>query len=416
MNNWLSNSLAQNPIAKNGLATKREQSLQLLQSTPWPNRKTELWKYTPLKALENLNLPGIAANAPAGPESIPDLTTLDIIYVDGVLQTLPSDLPEGIAVSDLNAAENSPLAQQLFCSIKPERHYFGLINDVMASNGLVIDVDENFNVELPIRVVNVQNAGSDNHLRLLVNVKAGASLNIMEQSIGSFASVNTLFSEYQLGEKAVLNHYKIADQSGDAIAIAGNHFRLASEARLNSNIVAFGSQLSRLDVDVDHQGENSHAVLNGIYLLDNKELFDLHTNIEHSQPKGLTEETIRGIVGGEGKAVFNGRIHIHPHAQKTEALLNNRNLLLSNRAEVDTKPELEIYADDVRCAHGATVSQIEDKSLYYLQSRGIDLATAKAMLNFGFINELLDQFPHHQVADWLRPQIKQRFDQSSELA
>jgi Fe-S cluster assembly protein SufD len=144
--------------------------------------------------------------------------------------------------------------------------------------------------------------------------------------------------------------------------------------------------------------------------LDNKELFDLHTTIEHAMPGGRTREIVRGIVGGAGKAVFNGRIHIHPHAQKTDARLSNNNLLLSKQAEVDFKPELEIYADDVRCAHGATVSQIEEWSLYYLQSRGIDKKQAQAMLTFGFINELLEQMPHPEVGDWLRPKIRQRFD------
>jgi len=136
----------------------------------------------------------------------------------------------------------------------------------------------------------------------------------------------------------------------------------------------------------------------------------MHATVEHTLPHGQTVENVRGIVGGEAKAVFNGRIHIHPHAQKTDAQLNNRNLLLSNRAEVDTKPDLEIYADDVRCAHGATVAQMEEKALYYLQSRGIDRRRAQAMLTFGFINELLEQMPHPQISDWLRPKIRQRFN------
>ena len=114
--------------------------------------------------------------------------------------------------------------------------------------------------------------------------------------------------------------------------------------------------------------------------------------------------------GGEAKAVFNGRIHIHPDAQKTDAQLNNRNLLLSNKAEVDTKPELEIYADDVKCAHGATVAQMEDRALYYLQSRGIGKQQAQAMLTFGFINELLEEMPDQAICNWLRPQIRQRFN------
>jgi Fe-S cluster assembly protein SufD len=126
-------------------------------------------------------------------------------------------------------------------------------------------------------------------------------------------------------------------------------------------------------------------------------------------PNGTTEENVRGIVAGQARVVFNGRIHIHRDAQKTLAELNNRNLLMSADAEINTKPELEIYADDVRCAHGATIAQIDKKALYYLQSRGINRGQAQVMLSFGFINELVDQMPNEALAEWLRPQLRQRF-------
>jgi Fe-S cluster assembly protein SufD len=118
---------------------------------------------------------------------------------------------------------------------------------------------------------------------------------------------------------------------------------------------------------------------------------------------------VRGIVADEARSVFNGRIHIHRYAQKTLAELNNRNLLLSDKAEVNTKPELEIYADDVRCAHGATIAEIDKQALYYLQSRGIDQGKAQVMLNFGFINELIDEMPNRALAEWIRPLIRDRF-------
>jgi Fe-S cluster assembly protein SufD len=160
---------------------------------------------------------------------------------------------------------------------------------------------------------------------------------------------------------------------------------------------------------VEHAGEFAKAIINAVYLLDGNELFDLHSTIEHAQPNGTTLENVRGIVAGHAHAVFNGRIHIHRHAQKTLAELNNANLLLSRDAEVDTKPELEIYADDVRCAHGATVAEIEEEALYYLRSRGISRSQALVMLNFGFIQELVDKMPNQHLAQWLQPQLKSRF-------
>ena len=163
-------------------------------------------------------------------------------------------------------------------------------------------------------------------------------------------------------------------------------------------------------MDVIHAGERAHAKINAIYLLEDDELYDLHSTIEHTVPNCTTEENVRGIVADRGRAVFNGRIHIHRDAQKTLAELNNRNLLLSPEAEVYTKPELEIYADDVRCAHGATIAEIDKKALYYLQSRGISLGQANIMLNFGFINELVEEMPNEVLKKWLRQALRQRFE------
>lgn len=143
-------------------------------------------------------------------------------------------------------------------------------------------------------------------------------------------------------------------------------------------------------------------------------MIDYHTNVEHCVPHCTSNEVFRGIIGDAAKAVFNGRIHIHPQAQKTLAELSNKNLLTSRTAEINTKPELEIYADDVRCAHGATISQLDETSMYYLQSRGVSKADAITMLSFGFINELLNQVPEQAVQDYLRPRLVSLFGQASE--
>ena len=166
-------------------------------------------------------------------------------------------------------------------------------------------------------------------------------------------------------------------------------------------------------MDIIHAGEHAHAKFNNAYLLAPKEHFDLHSTIEHAMPNGTTEENARGIIGDKAKAVFNGRIHIHRDAQKTLAELNNRNLLLSRGAQINTKPELEIYADDVQCAHGATVAEIDEEALYYLLTRGIDKQKALVMLNFGFVQEMVFDI-REALAEWLQPILKQRFEDMME--
>ena len=412
MSAWLESALARAGQLDDWLAPKRQASLALLREASWPTRKTEAWKYTSLYPLQDASFT-VQAAAPVTVEAIDGLDSIDLVFINGQLQSLPAELPAGLSVVSIKdaAAGDKAWALDAFASIKPARHLFGLVNDVLANSGVLIHVAENVTLERPLRIIHVLSEGAEAHSRVLVKLETGACAAVIEQSVGNQAGFNTTVAEYAVGASAQLEHYRFALQTANTISIGGSHFRLAAQAQLNSTLVGFGSKLSRLDVDVEHAGEHATANLNAIYLLDGDELFDLHSTIEHAVPHGTTEENVRGIVAGGSRAVFNGRIHIHRHAQKTLAELNNRNLLLSRQAEVDTKPELEIYADDVRCAHGATIAEVDKKALYYLQSRGVDKAQAQVMLNFGFINELVDLMPNQALAEWLRPQLRQRFAQ-----
>lgn len=411
MSNWLSSAVARAESVSDWLAPQRQASLMRLREAQWPTRKTEAWKYIPLNVWERPELTGQAATE-VRLEPIAGLDSLDLVFVNGKLQQLPQgELPAGLRIVSLATApvEAQAAARETFARIKPERHLFGLVNDVLASDGALIEVAADAVIAQPIRVISVLTAGNEAHTRVLVSLQANAEATVIEEFVGSDVSRNTGFAEYRLAADARLEHYRFALQTGEALSIGGSHFELQDRAQLNSTLVGFGSTLQRVDMDVVHAGEFAVAKLNSLYLLDGRELFDLHSCVEHAVPNGTTEQNVRGIVADNSRAVFNGRIHIHRNAQKTLAELNNRNLLMSNRAEINTKPELEIYADDVRCAHGATVAQIDDKALYYMQSRGISRAQAQIMLSFGFINELVDQMPNQALAEWLRPQLRDRF-------
>lgn len=411
MSQWLEKALARAEAIDDWLSPKRKQSLALLQKTPWPSRKVEAWRFTPVRALEEAEFGNVEAQTP-GLEAIANLNSVDLVFSNGVFDAAQSssEWPQGLRVSLFSEAEGSDreAANELFASVKPEHHIFGLVNDVLA-DGVLIQVDDGAQIQQPLRIVHKVSAGADAHARVLVRIGAGARLTVIEQVTGNEHSFNTSFAEYAVGDDAELEHYRFALQSDAAMSVGGSHFRLQNRSQLNSTVVGFGSELSRLDVDLLHCGEHAMAQMNAIYLLKGNEIFDLHSNVEHTVPNGTTEENVRGIVADTARAVFNGRIHIHRYAQKTLAELNNRNLLLSDKATVNTKPELEIYADDVRCAHGATVAQIDTRALYYMQSRGIPAKQAQVMLNFGFINELVEQMPNAALAEWLRPQLSERF-------
>ncbi len=415
MSEWLESAIARGQDNQDWLAPKRAQALDALANTQWPTRKTEAWRYTPLKAVERSSAKALDSVSGLTPVAIPNVSAIELVFVNGQFDALQSTkaLPTGLTVQlgqDLSADQQAE-ALRSFSNIKPERHLFGLVNDALAKDVLLVTVAEGIEIAEPLRISSLLSAGAESHTRVLVRLEKGAQLAVIEDVQSQGDSLSTAFVEYDVAAEASLEHYRFALQTGSNLTIGGSHFQLSDKSKMHSTIVGFGSELSRLDTDIIHAGEFADAKLNAMYLLDGKELFDLHATVEHAMPNGTTEENVRGIVADRARAVFNGRIHIHRDAQKTLAELNNRNLLMSNKAEINTKPELEIYADDVRCAHGATIAEIDKQALYYLETRGISKSKAQVMLNFGFINELIDLMPNEALAEWVRPIIRERFAQ-----
>jgi Fe-S cluster assembly protein SufD len=415
MSEWLERAITRAQSVNDWLAPKRTHAIELLSNTKWPTRKTEAWRYTPLRPVERTSANVVNDTVSLSPVAIADFSAIELVFVNGKFDAsqLTGALPKGLSISlgQSLSSEQQAQALNLFSSIKPERHLFGLINDALAQDVVVVSVAEGVEITQPIRISSLLSQGAESHTRVQVNLATGSKLAVIEDVQASGDSLNTAFVEYDIAKEASLEHYRFALQTGTNISIGGSHFNLHDHSKMHSTLVAFGSDLSRLDTDIIHAGEFADAKLNAMYLLDGKELFDLHATVEHAMPNGTTEENVRCIVADRSRAVFNGRIHIHRDAQKTLAELNNRNLLMSNTAEINTKPELEIYADDVRCAHGATVAQIDKQALYYLQTRGVSRSKAQVMLNFGFINELIDLMPNAALAEWIRPIIRDRFAQ-----
>jgi Fe-S cluster assembly protein SufD len=413
MSQWLTQVIDDAKRVDDFLAPMRQQALSKLQTQGWPHARSEEWRLTPLTSIKERTVEASSVAVNYIVPQIKGLNPIDLVFVDGVLVTNLNDisLPTGLSV---HALSDAPSAAQtkitaLFGHVKPTRHVFGLVNDAICQQGIYIEVDENCSIDTPLRIVNLATKDCDAHTRALVNLGKNSQLKVIEHGSGSAASFTTAFAEYAIGQEARLEHYRFAFFTGAAKQVGGSHFSLQDKANLNSTLVAYGSELSRLDVDIIHAGEHANAKMNAIYLLAEGEFFDLHSTIEHAMPNGTTEENARGIIGDRARAVFSGRIHIHRDAQKTLAELNNRNLLLSRRAMINTKPELEIYADDVKCAHGATVAEIEEQALYYLLSRGIKRSKALVMLNFGFIQELVNDIDNENIRTWLSPMLSERF-------
>ncbi|PRB74792.1 Fe-S cluster assembly protein SufD [Pseudomonas sp. MYb185] len=404
------------------LAELRARGTDVWSAAAWPTRKTELWKYTPLIALQNDNparWPSIDSCAWQQAIDPIELGATRLVFVNGHFSPEhSSELPAGVVrFAEADAAQQELILKHLGSVIDTSLHLFGALSDAWTADGVLVHVPRGQELDKPVYILNVATPEAQpavSNQRVLVVLEDNSQAELIEHYVSGSERQNLFVNSHTeviVGNNAQIQHYRINLEQEDLLHVGGVHVDLHRDARFLGFTLAQGSRLKRIDYHVNHRGEGAHLGLNGVYLPRNKQLIDYHTNVEHRVPHCTTDEVFRGIIGDSAKAVFNGRIHIHPHAQKTLAELSNRNLLTSPTAEINTKPELEIYADDVRCAHGATIAQLDETSVFYLQSRGVTRADAVRMLSFGFINELLNQVPEQAIQDYLRPRLTTLFGQ-----
>lgn len=404
--------IEQNGSVPSWLKTWQTEGRRQFEDALWPTRKTEAWKYTPLKSLQTVDWSKKQGVTTETGVHFAEWNEIRIDIVNGVVENIP-ELPAGLSlvrVSELPEAEGL----SVLAKVNAERanFLFDSLNQGLLDQGYLLRVEAGVTVSDPIQLNYISHGSSSLiNTQLVVELGQRSSLTLAEtfshdEASVSFTNPNTaLFVD----EQAKLTHYHLLLEEGDVHHIGRVTATLNRFSSLTAFHMAVGGRLKRKDIHVRHRGEGAELSLNGVYLPKGHEVIDYHTCIEHEVPHCNSEEIFRGIIGDHGKAVFNGRIHIHPQAQKSVAQMNNRNLLLSPHAEIDTKPELEIYADDVRCAHGATIAQLDEKSLFYFQSRGIAKKEAEVMLSFGFINELLDGLADQPVQQLLRPLLASLF-------
>lgn len=401
----------------------RARSWLRFSQNPWPTRKTEDWKYTPLKSLTGTEW--------ALAEAEPEVTGVDFADWDRTVLTLANGrlvdhdaLPEGVTVhllSQADAETRKRFEQRLENSLAGERHLFNVFNQAMLAEALWLEIDAGVSVDKPIHINQVISSGAAERVipvRVMVDAGARSQATLVEtfsNEADGPVFINPV-TELKLAENARLTHYHLLLETGDVRHIGSVHAELKNFASLNAFHMALGGVVKRKDVVVYHRGEGAELNLNGVYLPRGQEHIDYHTCLEHEVPHCTSQEVFRGIIGDSARAVFNGRIHIHKYAQKSLAELSNKNLLTSHKAEIDTKPELEIYADDVKCAHGATVAQLNEASLFYFLARGISRQEAEVMMSFGFINELLVGLDDEPVRQLLRPMLAGLFAKDDNLA
>ncbi len=390
------------------LKNSRERAIGQFAELGFPTKKHENWKYTSLARLDGRGLqPSVPGPGGLGPEPHPaclaaianlklDNDAHSLVFIDGHFSealSVRKVLPNGVILSDINTAlKTYPQKLERYFGETKFATGIGALNGALFADGYVLIVPERTEVEAVIHVLFLQTASDTiGNVKNIIVAESGAHARVIEHfaSLGDFAYFNNISTEISTARDSRIEHLKLQQESAAASHIADIRATQAQASEFASYSFALGGSLSRNDISTYFDGEHAHCVMNGLYLTQGKQIVDHHTRIDHAKPRCVSREFYKGILDGTSRAVFNGKVIVHKDAQQTDASQSNRNLLLSENAEVDTKPEFEIYADDVKCAHGATVGQLDANQLFYLRTRGIDETSARTLLIFAFAEDLV---------------------------
>lgn len=401
------------------LGAWRRAALERFLTLGFPTQRDERWKYTNLRRLES------RAFALSEPTTLAHTTAHDVseagqrfVFVDGhcmpALSSRSAQPPGVTAISLGQWIKKDPDAVAAVLAqigIDTDSHFENL-NAAFLEDGLVIDVAPNTRWDDPVHVVHEwQNTARMSHPRILVRLGQNSRCTLIEHYIGNdpVESFTNAVVTIELAPGACIRHYRMQQESPKGFHISTVRAKVGRDARYHSHEIALGASLGRSDVTTLLEASGAHSNLHGLFTPTGSQHLDNYTRIEHIAPHTTSHEEYRGIADGRGRGVFNGKVKVHQDAQKTDARQLSRNLLLSPTAEIDTKPELEIYANDVKCSHGATTGQLDATSLFYLRSRGLDANEARLLLIRAFAESILASIEPQGLRAALEGWLRHRF-------
>lgn len=397
------------------IARLRESAIDRFEQLGFPTTGEEDWKYTNVAPLTKMSFEIIPARGAAAQSF--DATQLSgftyaeadgsrLVFVNGLYRRELSSievLPEGVVVKDLAAALDDPryenvLREQLARGADYNVNGFTALNTAFLRSGAMVLIPRGVQLKIPLHLLFLADARLETPLasfpRVLFVGERDSAATVIE-SYESMTEDSVHFTnavvEIVLAENARLEHYKVQRESLKSFHIATTTAELGRSSSYNSTTINLGAQLSRHEINITLDHEGAECWVDGLYITGSGQHADTHSLIDHRQPHCTSHQLYKGILDGKSRAVFNGKVFVRKGAQQTDAQQTNRNLLLSNEARVDTKPQLEIFADDVKCAHGATVGQLEDEELFYLASRGLHPDIARNLLTYGFAEEVIEK-------------------------
>lgn len=399
---------------------QRTKAYEAFKAMGLPDAKSEEYKFAPVSKwlTKHFSAAELSTQAIAANESVKDLLNPEfaenrVVFVNGfynkALSSVTSDSKITIQPLGEAIASNPSLPFDQLNTTDP----FGLVNSTLWSDGLYINVPKNITEKKPLFIHYLHDASSNKvsaHTKLFVTVGENASFNIIEKTdtLGDQPVFNTINEEIIVEENAFFNYCKIQNDAGQLTHVANTTIHQHKSSRTDTYTFTLNGKLIRNNLNIIIDGEGCDSHFYGLYLTNGDTLVDNHTTVDHKKPNSFSNQLYKGLMDGKSKGVFNGKIFVRPHAQKTNAFQSNRNLLLSEDTTVNTKPQLEIWADDVKCSHGCTTGQLDKEALFYLQSRGIPKATAKAMLLYAFAGEVLDVIKDEQLKNYIDSIVSER--------
>lgn len=377
------------------LRTARSAAFARFLEQGFPTTRDEEWKFTPVTPI-------------AGTEWRRDSGRLSMTVTIG--GTKAAALPEGLTmVSLVEAFKTQPALEG---PALQSSHPFVSLNTAFFEDGLFIHVEPKAVIEEPIEITFTASAGADPVMvtpRIFVIVGEQAQVSLIERYRSEDVNVFTnAVTEVLLGPGAVVDHVKVQQEGATVFHLASTFVHLHRASTFTSQAITFGGRIARNDISATLAGEGAEATLNGLYVADGDTLVDTHTTIDHAHPHCPSHEVYKGILSGASKAVFNGKIIVRPDAQKTDAKQTNKALLLSGDATINTKPQLEIFADDVKCTHGAAIGQLDEDQMFYLRARGISSVDARNILIHAFASDVLNHIQHDALRDELEVALVQK--------
>jgi len=380
-----------------------------------PGPRTEAWKYTSLRQLERRSFIAVEALPSLDPMLLADIPAPRAVFVNGrysVALSLTTDLPDGVSLQLLSEAlaEGGDAARFLQRRFERTDEVFARLNAALATEGLLLRAEADVRSEQPLHLVFIgTDDGADRawHLRNLIELRAGASLTVVEHHFAATPHAHFInaLSHVHLAKGAMLSHARVQGESDRATALLRTDAVLARDADYRRVDLELGGALSRHELNVRLEGDNARLTANGVLLAGGRRHVDTRLGIDHIGRDTACGLTWRGLAAARGRAVFHGGILIREGADGTDAALSNKNLLLSDNAEIDTQPVLEIHADEVKAAHGATVGQLDANALFYLRSRGLTQAEARQLLTAAFCREPLGVIEDAGVRDALLARV-----------